>query len=628
MLLFTPNGEQIDRLENQGCVADDWRRVWLEKSTDLNRIRGVHFSGGVRLGSFRETIERWPGVYEACGVFDSRLHDVQIGDNCLVRNSVVVRAILEPTCLVDSVRLLMADGETTFGEGSVIFAPRESGTAGLPLWRGMSSTLAHILAYYDEHPAAQTLRNLITQEIPLKNRCRIGIGAVLERISELRNVRIGDGAVLIDVAGLRDCSVESGAIIQNGVNASNCLFSRLSRVFNGVNLDHCFVGEGVRLSDGFHGEHSMFFANSDCRRGEAQSVLAGPHAVSHHKSSLLLACSSSHSNYGSAANASNHQYKLGPIHSGILDRGVKLGSGSYLRWPSRVGAFSIVAGVHKQSLDTRSFPFSLLVGDGESILVPAARVFSIGVLRDELNWKKRERRLDLADPLDLHTDDPHTPAVLQAAMRGRELLLAGEGATGCAIPSERRITAAGLYRSLVVYHAGATLLRWLDENVENVDAMIRKLSAPGGEEQGEWLDWGGLPLSGKEAGDFLCKLTVANLSSIAWVDERLRELSYWYKERRWLWLANWWRTTYTQPTRESLAVFWRDWLAAADLRMARLAKEAEKEYAAAHWLARDTYTGEEVHSPGWEGDESITYAREEHHCLTTMAQRALKACGE
>ena len=74
--------------------------------------------------------------------------------------------------------------------------------------------------------------------------------------------------------------------------------------------------------------------------GEACAIFAGPFTVSMHKSSLLIAGMYSFLNAGSGSNQSNHMYKLGPIHQGIVERGSKTTSDSYILWPARVGAFS------------------------------------------------------------------------------------------------------------------------------------------------------------------------------------------------------------------------------------------------------------------------------------------------
>jgi len=66
--------------------------------------------------------------------------------------------------------------------------------------------------------------------------------------------------------------------------------------------------------------------------------------VTHHKSTLLIASQFSFMNAGSGSNQSNHMYKLGPIHQGIMERGAKTSSDSYILWPARIGAFSLCYG--------------------------------------------------------------------------------------------------------------------------------------------------------------------------------------------------------------------------------------------------------------------------------------------
>ena len=69
----------------------------------------------------------------------------------------------------------------------------------------------------------------------------------------------------------------------------------------------------------------------------ACSIFAGPYTVTHHKSTLLIAGLYSFMNAGSSSNQSNHMYKLGPVHQGILERGTKTTSNSYIVFPARIG---------------------------------------------------------------------------------------------------------------------------------------------------------------------------------------------------------------------------------------------------------------------------------------------------
>ena len=88
-------------------------------------------------------------------------------------------------------------------------------------------------------------------------------------------------------------------------------------------------------------------------------------------------------------------YKLGPIHQGTLERGAKTTSDSYILWPARVGAFSLVMGRHVNHSDTSNLPFSYLIEQNNTTyLVPGVNLRSVGTIRDAQKWPKRDGRTD------------------------------------------------------------------------------------------------------------------------------------------------------------------------------------------------------------------------------------------
>ena len=124
-------------------------------------------------------------------------------------------------------------------------------------------------------------------------------------------------------------------------------------------------------------------------------------------------------NAGSGSNQSNHLYKLGPIHQGVIERGAKTTSDSYILWPSRIGAFSLVIGRHYRHSDTTDFPFSYLIEEhDESRLIPGINLQSIGTIRDSQKWPKRDRRKDtnLLDSINFNLLSPYT---IQKMINGR-----------------------------------------------------------------------------------------------------------------------------------------------------------------------------------------------------------------
>ena len=187
-------------------------------------------------------------------------------------------------------------------------------------------------------------------------------------------------------------------------------------------IDKCFIGQGCILANIILQKTPCSLQTAEDYHGEACSIFAGPYTVTHHKSTLLIAGIFSFMNAGSGSNQSNHMYKLGPIHQGIVERGSKTTSDSYLLWPARIGPFTLVMGRHYKNLDTSSLPFSYLIeSNDESILVPGINLRSVGTIRDAQKWPLRDIRKDPVkiDQINFNLLSPYT---IRKMIDGRELL--------------------------------------------------------------------------------------------------------------------------------------------------------------------------------------------------------------
>lgn len=403
----------IEKLESQGCFADDWSLVELSEKTDLNRIRNVYFRGRVSVGA-NPLIINVPGG----------LSNVRIGNNVRIVNVASIENAPEASC----------------GIGTEIAVLDETGSRPVKIYPGISAQIATIATRMPEY-AKEKLLPLIEKHIrTLPDMPDIGDGAEISNCGPLSDIRIWPGGKINGAARLHNGSVvnnkeprakDQGAsltFVGNGVDAENFIIED-AIVSGGSLLRNTYVGQGSIIDKGFTSHDSLFFANCLMENGEACAVLAGPYSVSMHKSSLLIGCQSSFMNAGSGTNMSNHMYKLGPLHWGVLERGVKTCSNSYIMHGSRIGAFSLVMGEHKNHPDTSEFPFSYLFGDakGNTILVPGAMLRSYGLKRDAEKWPKRDRRLDrgikLNDRITYQVLNPSTIGRILDALRVSERLL-------------------------------------------------------------------------------------------------------------------------------------------------------------------------------------------------------------
>lgn len=412
------------QLEDNGCRCADWDRVSVSDDTDLTLIRDVEFRGNVDIGPLRRNVDS-----PESGIEHTVIEDCRLGaDVCIrrVRESLRGYTVGHGARIVD-VGLVEYEREASCGIGLQVSVLDETGSRPVILFPGLSAQIAMLMARMP-HWTAEHLKPILDSWIEtLSYGAVIGENASIERTAHIRNVFV-DREVIIDGA----TRLHTGCIINNapagrcmarvgaGVNADGFLIED-GTVLSGCILHNVFVGQGAVLADGLSAHDSLFFANCTCHNGETCALFAGPYTTTMHKSTLLIGAQTQFMNAGSASNQSNHLYKMGPVHWGIMERGVKTSSFSYVMWGAKIGAFSLVVGSHKMHPDSSDFPFSYLFGDerGGTIVVPGIMLRSSGLLRDEKKWPLRERRvrrLPLHDRIQFEVLNPVTVGAMARAL--------------------------------------------------------------------------------------------------------------------------------------------------------------------------------------------------------------------
>lgn len=461
---------QRARLEKQGCSAADWEMVHISPGVDLSLIRNVAFEGKVVLEE-GAVVRNIPGALANC----------RIGRNARVEN--VDRLEFEP--------------ESPCGVGTPVAALDETGSRPVYIFPGLSSQIAVLMARapkWVENNLRPSLQDFLDSRIPP---AEVGEGAVVRDCGIIRNVSIGPRVEVKGAAALRNGAIINNAMpgreftfVGSGVDAENFIIED-GKVDSGCILRNCYVGQGVTLEKAFTAHDSLFFANCSFENGEACALLAGPYTVSMHKATLLIGCQTSFMNAGSSTNQSNHMYKLGPVHWGILERGAKTSSGAYIMFGAKIGAFTMVMGPHKTHPDSSSFPFSYLFGDerGATVVVPGAMLRSCGLMRDEKKWPTRDRRLKRKLPLNdriiFNVLNPFTVDAMLKALDTINGLLAHPADDDLYVRHKgMKFTRAALERAKTLYTAA--IFKYL-----SVTLPDGKFPQSDGGEAGEWVDIGG-----------------------------------------------------------------------------------------------------------------------------------------
>lgn len=394
--------EEIKILQSQNCTAEDWSRIKVAEDFCPCHISGVEFYGNITLGHFQKQICVSDGFMKHSGIRNATLRNCKIGNDSLIENigGWINNYIIGNECLVSNVSRIETTDKATFGEGRVISVLNEVGNGNIMLFDGLTSQLASLMVKYEkDQQFTSVLRQMITEEVKGKIRdCGyIGDRVRILNTTEIIDTIVTDDCIIDGATRLENCTLQSipeaSVFIGAGVICENSIVFDGSSILDNSKLENCFVGEACKITSGFSAENSLFFANSYMSNGEACAAFCGPFTASHHKSSLLIGAEFSFYNAGSATNFSNHAYKMGPMHYGCLERGVKTASGSYILMPAKIGQFSVTFGKIMYHPDTRKLPFSYLMAYGDDmILVPGRNLTTVGLYRDIRKWPKRDKR--------------------------------------------------------------------------------------------------------------------------------------------------------------------------------------------------------------------------------------------
>jgi len=551
------SSEEIARLISQGCSCADWSKVQVADNFDAATVKSTHLCGHVKLGVFEKQVSFFGGVTKPTGISNATIHNCTIGNNVYINHvrNYIANYIIQDDVVIDNIDLLAVEGESSFGNGTEVAVVNEAGGREIPIYDHLSAHTAYIIAFYRHRPAViQKLQKMIADYTAsvTSSMGLVAKGAKILNCRIIKNVKIGPASIIEGADRLENGSVNScpqdPIYIGHGVFAENFIVCSGSKITDGVIIAECFVGQGTVLAKQYSAENSVFFANCGGFHGEACAIFAGPYTVTHHKSTLLIAGLFSFLNAGSGTNQSNHMYKLGPVHQGVVERGSKTASDSYMLWPAKVGAFTVVMGRHYRNSDTSDLPFSYLIEhEDESHLAPGVNLRSVGTVRDARKWPKRDRRKDpqRLDHINFKLLSPYTIAKM---INGRDLLCrlkATSGETSDYFTYHSvKIKNSSLDRGIKLYQIGIDkflgncLIHRLEgkqfKNVGELRAALQPETAIG---PGKWADLAGLLAPEQAVQKILSDIENGAISTIEQVADSFKSIHENYPEYEWAWAA-------------------------------------------------------------------------------------------
>ncbi len=552
------SSQEITCLTNQGCSCSDWSKLKVAEGFDAGRVRATHFCGDVKLGVFEKDVSFYEGITKPAGISNATIFNCIIGNNVYISQvrNYIANYIIEDDVVIDNIDLLATEGQSSFGNGTGVVAVNEAGGREIPIYDRLSAHTAYIIAFYRHRPKViEKLRKMIADYTAsiTSSMGLVARGARIVNSRIIRNVKIGPASIIEGIIRLENGSVnscpEDPIYIGPGVFAENFIVCSGSKISDGAIVAECFIGQGTVLSKQYSAESSVFFANCGGFHGEACAIFAGPYTVTHHKSTLLIAGLFSFLNAGSGTNQSNHMYKLGPVHQGVVERGSKTASDSYMLWPAKVGAFTVVMGRHYRNSDTSDLPFSYLIEhEDESILAPGVNLRSVGTVRDARKWPKRDRRKDprKLDHINFKLLSPYT---IQKMINGRDLLRRLKATSGETTDyftyHSVKIESSSLDRGVKLYQIGIDkflgncLIKRLEgkrfKSIIELRAALQPETAVG---PGKWVDLAGLLAPEQAVQKMLCDIENGTISTLEQIDDTFRKMHENYPAYEWAWAAD------------------------------------------------------------------------------------------
>ena len=546
---------EIALLESCDCTAIDWNLIEVHHEFRPDNIYKASFSGNIKIGKNDGTVSFAGGLKKPTGIRNASIHHCEIGDNVLIENvqNYIANYNIGNNTVIQNIDRLITDEKSTFGNGVEVAVLNETGGREVMINDKLSAHVAYFLTLYRHRPhLIQRLNRMIRfyAEKHASDIGTIGNNVIIMNTGFIRNVKIGDNACIEGSRRLENGSINSNVHdpvhVGFGVTAKNFILCSGAQVEDGTMLTRCFVGQSCRLGQTYSASDSLFFSNCQGENGEACAIFAGPYTVTHHKSTLLIAGMFSFMNAGSGSNQSNHMYKLGPIHQGIIERGGKTTSDSYILWPAKIGAFSLIMGRHHRNPDTSDMPFSYLIEDkDETILNPGINLRSVGTIRDAQKFPKRDKRKDqhLLDQINFNLLSPYT---IQKMFRAIEILNGLQETCGytseyysyqsCRIKNSSLKNGINLYHISIKKFLGNSIISRLKGcDFMSVEALRKQLIPKTDDGLGEWLDIAGLIAPKKLIDRLLNDIESEKVNKLKEINCILEEIHRNYYALEWSW---------------------------------------------------------------------------------------------
>lgn len=429
--------DEIELLEKNLNSAESWEQVFVDASAfDATLVKNCFFAGFVIFGKMQNASLKYHDLELDCGVYDSKLRDVVLGDDNAIYNvsylenyrlgkNVMLFNVQEMSCTKHSKfgNGILKNGESEDARIWIDVANENSGRAILPFEKMIT---ADAYLWSRRRDDDELMKKFLSfTENGNTGECntfgKVGDNVVIKNTTLLKDANIGNGAYIKGAFKLKNITVLSSETessqIGEGVELVNGIVGFGTRIFYQAVAVRFVIGRNCQLKYGARLLHSVLGDNSTVSCCEILNNLVFPFHEQHHNSSFLIASTiMGQSNVASGATIGSNHNSRSPDGELIAHRGFWPGLSSDFKHNSRFASFVLVTkGSYQNELDIQ-YPFSLVSlgqnGDMSIYIVPAWWFMydMFALVRNKYKYASRDKRKIKVQNIEA---DPFAPDTIQ-----------------------------------------------------------------------------------------------------------------------------------------------------------------------------------------------------------------------
>lgn len=433
--------DEIDVLKKNGNtnLDDSWKNFYVsneENAFDPNLIHTSTFSGFIILGKIQKVELQYNDLHLICGIQNSRVSNVVIGDFCAVRDvHYLDNYILGNKVILFNVQEICCTNHAKFGNGILKEGEPEShrvwlgianendGRAVLP-FEDMIPADAYLWSHYRDD---QELLDRFKEMTELGNSKKldtigfVGNDSVIKNSNIIKDAKIGECAYIKGAFKIKNVTIlsseEEVSQIGEGVELVNGILGYGSRVFYQAIAVRFVIGRNCQVKYGARLLNSVLGDNSTISCCEVLNNLIFPFHEQHHNSSFLIATTiMGQSNIAAGATIGSNHNSRSPDGEIFAKRGFWPGLCSDFKHNSRFASFVLISkGSYQYELDI-PYPFALVSpphSETQAIQIIPAWLFMydmFAITRNGGKFKKRDKRKTKIQNIEF---DPLAPDTMQ-----------------------------------------------------------------------------------------------------------------------------------------------------------------------------------------------------------------------